>query len=106
VQFYYVEQRGDEVVEAVTESNPTQGYTDEVPQQSWLMSLLGTLIPFVIIFIVFWFLISQMSGGKMMKFGKSKAKIVNKENPALTFKGVAGVDEAVEELEEMQEFLA
>ncbi|MCT1549520.1 ATP-dependent zinc metalloprotease FtsH [Brevibacterium casei] len=106
VQFYYVEQRGDEVVEAVTESNPTQGYTDEVPQQSWLMSLLGTLIPFVIIFIVFWFLISQMSGGKMMNFGKSKAKLVNKENPDVTFKDVAGVDEALEELEEIKEFLA
>ncbi|MGJ7561751.1 ATP-dependent zinc metalloprotease FtsH [Brevibacterium casei] len=106
VQFYYVEQRGDEVVEAITESNPTQGYTDEVPQQSWLMSLLGTLIPFVIIFIVFWFLISQMSGGKMMNFGKSKAKLVNKENPDVTFKDVAGVDEALEELEEIKEFLA
>lgn len=106
VQFYYVEPRGDEVVKAVAESNPTQGYTDEVPQQSWLMSLLGTLIPFVIIFVVFWFLISQMSGGKMMNFGKSKAKLVNKENPDVTFKDVAGVDEALEELEEIKEFLA
>ncbi|MFC9442535.1 AAA family ATPase, partial [Brevibacterium sp. NPDC056947] len=106
VQFYYVEQRGDQIVEAVTEANPTQGYTDEVPQQSWLMSLLGTLIPFVIIFVVFWFLISQMSGGKMMNFGKSKAKLVNKENPDVTFKDVAGVDEALEELEEIKEFLA
>ncbi|MGO2647799.1 MAG: ATP-dependent zinc metalloprotease FtsH [Brevibacterium aurantiacum] len=106
VQFFYVEQRGEQIVKAVDSAEPSKGYTDEVPKQSWLMSLLGTLIPFVIIFVVFWFLISQMSGGKMMNFGKSKAKLVNKENPDVTFKDVAGVDEALEELEEIKEFLA
>src|SRR5690625_2829217 len=106
VQFFYVEQRGDQVIKAVDSAAPDKGFTDEVPKQSWLMSLLGTLIPFVIIFVVFWFLISQMSGGKMMNFGKSKAKLVNKENPDVIFKDVAGVDEALEELEEIKEFLA
>ncbi|WP_169251623.1 ATP-dependent zinc metalloprotease FtsH [Brevibacterium sp. 'Marine'] len=106
VQFFYVEQRGEQVVKAVDSAGPDKGFTDEVPKQSWLMSLLGTLIPFVIIFVVFWFLISQMSGGKMMNFGKSKAKLVNKENPDVTFTDVAGVDEALEELEEIKEFLA
>ena len=101
VQFFYVEQRGEQVVKAVDSAAPDKGFTDEVPKQSWLMSLLGTLIPFVIIFVVFWFLISQMSGGKMMNFGKSKAKLVNKENPDVTFTDVAGVDEALEELEEI-----
>ncbi|MDN5585119.1 MAG: ATP-dependent zinc metalloprotease FtsH [Brevibacterium sp.] len=106
VQFFYVEQRGDQIVKAVDSAEPSKGFTDEVPKQSWLMSLLGTLIPFVIIFVVFWFLISQMSGGKMMNFGKSKAKLVNKEDPDVTFTDVAGVDEALEELEEIKEFLA
>ncbi|MGC3022884.1 MULTISPECIES: ATP-dependent zinc metalloprotease FtsH [unclassified Brevibacterium] len=106
VQFFYVDQRGEQVVKAVDSAQPDKGFTDEVPKQSWLMSLLGTLIPFVIIFVVFWFLISQMSGGKMMNFGKSKAKLVNKENPDVTFGDVAGVDEALEELEEIKEFLA
>ena len=106
VQFFYVEPRGDEIVKTVDTAEPSKGFTDEVPKQSWLMSLLGTLIPFIIIFVVFWFLITQMSGGKMMNFGKSKAKLVNKENPDITFKDVAGVDEALEELEEIKEFLA
>jgi cell division protease FtsH len=107
VQFYYVQPRGDEVVEAVTAAEPAQGFTDEVPRQSWLTSLLLNLIPFVIIFIVFWFLLSQMAGGgKIMNFGKSRAKLVNKENPDVTFADVAGVDEALEELEEIKEFLA
>ncbi|GAA4284671.1 ATP-dependent zinc metalloprotease FtsH [Brevibacterium daeguense] len=107
VQFYYVQPRGDEVVEAVTTAAPAQGFTDEVPRQSWLTSLLLNLIPFVIIFVVFWFLLSQMAGGgKIMNFGKSRAKLVNKENPDVTFADVAGVDEALEELEEIKEFLA
>ncbi|GAA1871514.1 ATP-dependent zinc metalloprotease FtsH [Brevibacterium marinum] len=106
VQFFYVQQRGDEIIKAVDSAEPSKGFTDEVPKQSWLMSLLGTLIPFIIIFVVFWFLISQMSGGKMMNFGKSKAKLVNKENPDVMFTDVAGVDEALEELEEIKEFLA
>src|SRR5699024_337220 len=103
-QFFYVEQRGEQVVKAVDSAAPDKGFTDEVPKQSWLMSLLGTLIPFVIIFVVFWFLISQMSGGKMMNFGKSKAKHVNKENPGFTDPYEAGVDDALEELDEMKEF--
>src|SRR5699024_8902601 len=73
VLFFYVEQRGDQVIKAVDSAAPDKGFTDEVPKQSWLMSLLGTLIPFVIIFVVFWFLISQMSGGTMMKLGRYKS---------------------------------
>ncbi|WP_146000598.1 ATP-dependent zinc metalloprotease FtsH [Brevibacterium ihuae] len=107
VQFYYVAPRGEEVVTAVTEAAPAEGYTDEVPRQSWLTTLLLNLLPFVIIIAIFWFLLSQMGGGgKIMNFGKSRAKLVNKENPDVTFTDVAGVDEALEELEEIKEFLA
>ena len=56
---------------------------------------------------LFWFLMSQMQGGgsKVMQFGKSKAKLANKDTPKVTFADVAGVDEAVEELLEIKEFL-
>jgi cell division protease FtsH len=111
VQFFYVEQRGDEIVEAVVTAEPPGGFTDDVPQQSWITSLLLNLLPFIIILAIFWFLLSQLGGGGgrfsgLMNIGKSKAKLANVENPEVTFADVAGVDEALEELEEIKEFLA
>jgi len=73
---------------------------------SWL-SLLTYLLPFVI-FIGFWiFLMNQVQGGgsKVMSFGKSRAKRMSVDSPKITFRDVAGVDEAVEELHEIKEFL-
>ncbi|GAA2009852.1 ATP-dependent zinc metalloprotease FtsH [Brevibacterium samyangense] len=107
VQFFYVEPRGDDIVAAVDEAAPEKGFTDEIARQSWITTLLLNLLPFVIIIAIFWFFLSQMGGGKgIMNFGKSKAKLVNKEHPDVTFADVAGVDEALEELEEIKEFLA
>jgi len=70
-------------------------------------SLLTALLPFVIL-IAFWiFLMNQMQGGgsKVMSFGKSRAKRMTPDSPKIGFKDVAGVDEAVEELHEIKEFL-
>ncbi len=70
-------------------------------------SLLTAFLPFVII-IAFWiFLMNQMQGGgsKVMSFGKSRAKRMTPDSPKIGFKDVAGVDEAVEELHEIKEFL-
>lgn len=108
VQFFYVAPRGSQIIQAVNNSNPSQGFTDEVPKRSWLTTLLLNVVPFIVILAVFWFLLSQMSGGArgIMNFGKSRAKLVNKEHPDVTFKDVAGVDEALEELQEIKEFLA
>ncbi len=72
----------------------------------WL-SLLTYVLPFLI-FIGFWiFLMNQVQGGgsKVMSFGKSKAKRLSADSPKITFRDVAGVDEAVEELHEIKEFL-
>jgi len=108
VQFYYVVPQGPAVVEAVADADPKGGYTSDVPQQSWWASLLTLVLPFVIILGLFWFLMSSMQGGgsRVMSFGKSKAKLVSKESPQVTFADVAGVDEAVEELQEIKEFLS
>ncbi|MCU1585205.1 MAG: cell division protein FtsH [Microbacteriaceae bacterium] len=105
VQFYYSLPRGTQVVNAVDAS--TAKFDDQVDKGNWLSSLLGLVIPFLLIGLVFWFLVSSMQGGgsKVMQFGKSKAKLVSKESPKVTFADVAGADEAIEELEEIKDFL-
>ncbi|CAD6006074.1 ATP-dependent zinc metalloprotease FtsH [Agreia sp. COWG] len=107
VQFYYVAPRGSEVVDAVTNAAPAKGYNDEVPQTNWFLSLIGILLPVLLIGAFFWLMLSGMQGGgsKVMQFGKSKAKLVSKESPKVTFDDVAGSDEALEELEEIKDFL-
>jgi cell division protease FtsH len=73
---------------------------------SWL-SLIGSFLPFLLL-IGFWiFLMNQVQGGgsKVMSFGKSRAKRMAPDSPKIGFKDVAGVDEAVEELQEIKEFL-
>src|SRR6056300_1477816 len=105
VQFYYVAPRGEEIIAAVSNSDVAE-FTDEVPRTNWFVSLLGLLLPFVIIGLIFWFLLSSMQGGgsRIMQFGKSRAKLVSKETPTVTFEDVAGADEAIEELHEIKEF--
>ncbi|TMK79791.1 MAG: ATP-dependent metallopeptidase FtsH/Yme1/Tma family protein [Actinobacteria bacterium] len=73
---------------------------------SWL-SLLGSLLPFVLLFGFWIFLMNQVQGGgsKVMSFGKSRAKRMTPDSPKIGFKDVAGVEEAVEELQEIKEFL-
>jgi cell division protease FtsH len=108
VQFYYVQPQGESVVQAVVESDPEGGFNSEVPRTPWWAGLLSFTLPLLIVVGVFWFLMSRMQGGgsRVMQFGKSRAKLVSKETPQVTFADVAGVDEAVEELEEIKDFLA
>ncbi len=74
---------------------------------SSLLSLLTLVLPFVLFFGFWIFLMNQMQGGgsRVMNFGKSKAKRMSVDAPKITFRDVAGVDEAVQELEEIKEFL-
>src|SRR4051794_41786813 len=72
----------------------------------WI-TVLTYVLPFVI-FLLFWlFIINQMQGGgsKVMSFGKSRAKRMSVDSPKITFRDVAGADEAVEGLPEIKEFL-
>ena len=84
------------------------GYNIVVPTESVLVTLLISLLPVALIVLLFFFLMSQMQGGgsKVMQFGKSKAKMITKDMPQTTFADVAGADEAVEELQEIKDFLA
>jgi cell division protease FtsH len=107
VQFYYVTQRGDDVLAAVNAADPSKGFNDEVPQPSWLLSAFSILLPLLLIGFFIWIMFSGMQGGgnRVMQFGKSKAKLASKDSPKVTFSDVAGADEAIEELEEIKDFL-
>jgi len=107
IQFYFVSGRASAVAEIVANAPISEGWTDEVPSTPWPLALLGSLLPFIIILALFWFLMSTMSGGGrgVMSFGKSKAKMVTKETSNVTFADVAGIDEAMEELVEIKDFL-
>ncbi len=107
IQFFYVAPRGAAVVEAISNANISDGFNDDVQATPWYLALLGTLLPFIIIGAIFWFLMSGLQGGnsRVMNFGKSKAKLISKEQSNVTFADVAGADEALEELQEIKEFL-
>jgi cell division protease FtsH len=106
VQFSYVTPRGADVVAAI-DASKSATFNDEVPQSGGFWSIVGLILPFLLIGLIFWFLLSSMQGGgnRVMQFGKSKAKLVSKETPQVTFDDVAGSDEAVEELHEIKDFL-
>ncbi len=92
--------------QAKTDLSPGDFDIQGKASNGWL-SLLTYILPFVI-FIGFWiFLMNQVQGGgsKVMSFGKSRAKRMSVDSPKITFRDVAGVDEAVEELHEIKEFL-
>ena len=82
-------------------------YDVQIPRSSALLSILETFIPYLVIALFFFFLLTQMQGGgsRVMNFGKSRAKLITKDTPKTTFADVAGADEAIEELQEIKEFL-
>jgi cell division protease FtsH len=102
VQAFYVTPRGPEVIDIVSKAvkaGQLKNADDDVPQQSILTSLLVSVLPILLLVVVFWFLMSQAQGGgnRVMSFGKSKAKLVSKEAPKVSFADVAGAAEAVED---------
>ena len=78
-----------------------------MPKSSSFWTLIFSYLPFLIIFLLFMVFLNQMQGGgsRVMNFGKSKAKLITKDTPKTTFADVAGADEAIEELQEIKEFL-
>jgi cell division protease FtsH len=91
---------------ATIEESGTSWSTDPEPPGFW--ELLISFLPwlFLLGFMVFIFMQMQGGGNRVMQFGKSKAKLVTKDQPKVTFDDVAGLLEAKEELEEIKDFLA
>src|SRR3954462_3864966 len=100
--------RGPEIVQLLDQNQPSKGFNEEKPQPSVLGNLIFSFLPIILLLVLFWFFMGQMQGGgsRVMNFGKSRAKLVSKDMPKVTFADVAGADEAVEELQEIKEFLA
>ena len=79
----------------------------DISNGSWPLQLLGTWAPLVLLAALWFFMIRQMQtgGNKALSFGKSRARLLSMQQKKVTFKDVAGVDEAKEELKEIIEFL-
>ncbi|TDW60615.1 ATP-dependent zinc metalloprotease FtsH [Kribbella pratensis] len=94
-------------LQSLFQDGKIERYDVENPKPSFIGQVFSTLIPFLLIAVVFIFLMNSMQGGgsRVMSFAKSKAKLITKDTPKTTFADVAGVDEAVEELGEIKEFL-
>ncbi len=101
----FVDQAAPELIKQLKESGAK--FNIESNKSSVLLSLLTYIIPFILFFGLWIFLMNQVQGGgsKVMSFGKSRAKRLSADSPKITFRDVAGVDEAVEELHEIKEFL-
>jgi cell division protease FtsH len=105
VQTSFVFDQGRDIANLLVEKDVN--YDTKVSRDSVLVSILISFLPFLIILGLLFFFMNQMQGGgnRVMQFGKSKAKLVSKDTPKTTFADVAGADEAIEELQEIKEFL-
>ncbi|WP_273415800.1 ATP-dependent zinc metalloprotease FtsH [Corynebacterium appendicis] len=105
IQAQYPARTTPEIFNAVKGAEPDK-YTTNVTQESFLLSMLGFMLPMLLIFgLIFFFMSRMQSGGGMFGIGGSRAKKLTKDMPTNTFADVAGADEAVDELQEIKDFL-
>jgi cell division protease FtsH len=102
----YPSEYADELTTELQGQGNIKVTVDRQKESVWL-SLLFNFLPFVLLIGVFIFVMNSMQGGgnRVMQFGKAKPKTMSKDQPKVTFADVAGSDEAVEELQEIKEFL-
>jgi cell division protease FtsH len=102
----FPEQYTDEITKEIRHADVAKFDVDSQKANPWL-GFIGGILPFLLIIGLAIFFMSQMQGGsRVMSFGKSRAKAVSKDAPKTTFADVAGLDEAIEELQEIKDFLA
>ena len=100
-------QSADEVVTALNEAKIGKQWDTKVTQTSVLFQILIYMVPLVLLFLLLMWMMNNAQGGgnRVLNFGKSRAKQLSKDMPKTTFADVAGTDEAVEELQEIKDFL-
>jgi len=94
------------IVELLTSNPPSTNWDIKVPKQSLFVSLILSILPILLIIFLLLLFMGGGQGGRVLSFGRSRAKLQNKEMPTNTFVDVAGADEAVAELREIKDFLA
>ncbi|MDO4929343.1 MAG: ATP-dependent zinc metalloprotease FtsH [Corynebacterium sp.] len=106
IQAKYPARAAEDIYQAVAGSE-AESFNTKVTQQSFIASMLGYMLPLLLIFGLLMFLFSRMQGGGMgmFGFGQNRAKELTKDMPTNTFADVAGADEAVDELHEIKDFL-
>ncbi|HPT69822.1 MAG TPA: ATP-dependent metallopeptidase FtsH/Yme1/Tma family protein, partial [Syntrophomonas sp.] len=94
-------------IDKIMQDKGVQVKAQQVPPAPWWTTLLSTLFPIVILIVFLLFIMNQTQGGggKVMQFGKSKARLMTGEQVKTTFADVAGAEEAKEEMNEVVEFL-
>jgi cell division protease FtsH len=107
LQANWVGNQGQQLAAELQKNPPPGGYNVQVPSGNTVIGVIFSFLPYILIILIFFFLLNQMQGGgsRVMNFGKSKAKLITKDTPKTTFADVAGADEAIEELQEIKEFL-
>src|SRR6516164_2442964 len=107
LQASWVGNQGQQIAAELQKNPPSGGYNVQVPSGNTVIGVIFIFLPYILIILIFFFLLNQMQGGgsRVMNFGKSKAKLITKDTPKTTFADVAGADEAIEELQEIKEFL-
>ena len=108
MQFYYTFAQGGDVIDSVEKANPSKGWTSSMQQTSVWSYLISSILPFIIIVGIFWFAMSRMGGaGGMFGMGgkKNNGKLLEGQTPKTKFADVAGEDAAVQEVEEIKDFL-
>ena len=99
---------GTDTLASLMARHPEVTYKVDASGPSPWIAILSSVLPILLLVFVMFFFLNQMQGGnsKIMNFGKAKAKRMTRDQPRITFKDVAGADEAIEELQEIKEFLA
>jgi len=103
----YPKEFADELATEIGHAKPAIDLNVDQQADSIWVTLLFSLLPFVLLIGAFFFVMNSMqgAGSRVMQFGKAKARQVSKDAPQVTFADVAGCDEAVEELQEIKDFL-